>query len=187
MPQFQTEVLPKLVIIKQSIIATTMPFKNVKVTVGKTSLRREIVAFASRDSNHMHMVFKMPPAKNSRPATAESSTKMGVVSPKHSPNRRPKRNPLEPLPFMSSRLVFIVARTITLSRSTPRLPPFTFFRHRFARLHSYLARRLLSTFWPHPRASQHIVKANRLKAQINYFRWDEYDLFQRPRVSEHCC
>lgn len=60
-------------------------------------LQRDIVAHALLNSGHSYLISKMPSAYNARPATVESP-KTGVLSPKHSPIRRPSRSSLELIP-----------------------------------------------------------------------------------------
>lgn len=65
--QFQTKILAKLFIKKQSIIATTAFLKYNKIAVDKTPLQRKIVSYTLHDSSHRHLVFKVQPAISARP------------------------------------------------------------------------------------------------------------------------
>lgn len=54
-----------------------------KLTIGKTAFKREIFANDSNDFGNAHLVSKITLANNARPVVTESSTKISLVSPKH--------------------------------------------------------------------------------------------------------
>lgn len=90
--QFRTKILAKLSIGKLSSIAATIPVKN-KINCRWALSLGGVIACTSHNSSHAQFVSKMPSEDTALPVKAESS-KTGVVSTKHSPTLRSKRNPL---------------------------------------------------------------------------------------------